>query len=687
VELIAGTAVGCRDIFDVAIVSQTPFTIKFDQLDKKGGVARMNGNNGTTSVRYINEPPRPSRNSQVQFIEQIQTGAMSVTSVFPMKYGDGYRYVAVFNKITTIVPFLSTEQSPMHTWKAEQTYVQTWIGSAKLNPSKSPKSREEILAGLRSKDTPEAMFQLGLFLADKGADHRELYLTLWKRAAEKGHIPAGYLWERQTTNSNGNWTKEFLHLVVNEDPKALAVASWDSLKGMLVGDVLAKKPALLSQAFPAPTNSAKESLRRAQSFNSSLAQLEKAMQKHEPLAQLTLGMLLATGNISKQDKVEARRLLEQVASQDGDSYSQMKAIEMLGPLCASLGDSASALTWQERSLAKDNPLLAYYIGRAYVKMEVHDDNCKALDYFKIAAEAGDARSQYWMGVMHSGLCIEQLDYKEMMRWYKTSAENGYLSAITQLGFCYRAGYDGDTNIVKALQFFRVAAEKGDRVAQYELGTHFCDGVGVIQNPTEAVQWFTKAAMQGDPRAMFKLGLACANGDGIQRDLVRASALWNLAAARGEETSRHNRKIVEDQLNDAQRQRASQLAIEIENRINSQEVPIGALDAVSLATMVTLRPISLTPHRSFTGLLDVSLTLELINKTELPLSLVELAVFVQSGATTIKDTYLLNLTTPVEPAETRQIECTFGSDSQLAKAQLYPNSKVTLQVQRIFTPKR
>ena len=84
------------------------------------------------------------------------------------------------------------------------------------------------------------------------------------------------------------------------------------------------------------------------------------------------------------------------------------------------------------------------------------------------AEAGDAKTQYRLGLCYNnGLGVTK-DEKEAVKWYTKSAEQGVAGSQYLLGICY---YNGD---------------------------------GVTQDYKEAVKWLTKSAEQGNENAKKKL---------------------------------------------------------------------------------------------------------------------------------------------------------------------------------------
>jgi len=80
---------------------------------------------------------------------------------------------------------------------------------------------------------------------------------------------------------------------------------------------------------------------------------------------------------------------------------------------------------------------------------------------------------------------------------------------------------------EVLRLWRSAAEQGHADAQHNLGVAYDNGQSVKQDPAEAVRWFRKATEQGHAGGQCNLGFMYANGQGVklepkQLDLVKPS---------------------------------------------------------------------------------------------------------------------------------------------------------------------
>ncbi len=96
------------------------------------------------------------------------------------------------------------------------------------------------------------------------------------------------------------------------------------------------------------------------------------------------------------------------------------------------------------------------------------------------------------------------NYNEAFKWYKSSAELGYVRAQNKLAVLYDEGIGVNKNKQEAFKWFLKAAEQGDVDAQYNVANCYLNGSGVDKNIEKAEKWFIEAAKMGDVGAMTKL---------------------------------------------------------------------------------------------------------------------------------------------------------------------------------------
>lgn len=90
---------------------------------------------------------------------------------------------------------------------------------------------------------------------------------------------------------------------------------------------------------------------------------------------------------------------------------------------------------------------------------------EAVRWLTLAAEAGDARAQLQLGIMHhegSGL-IE--DFAEAARWFRQAALRGSSEAMLRLGGMALEGEGAPKDLVEAYVWLNLAAARGERAAE------------------------------------------------------------------------------------------------------------------------------------------------------------------------------------------------------------------------------
>jgi len=195
----------------------------------------------------------------------------------------------------------------------------------------------------------------------------------------------------------------------------------------------------------------------------------------------------------------------------------------------------------------------------------------SLDAVRVAADQGDANSQFRLGVMYAtGEGVPQ-NHAEAARWYRLAADQGLSAAQYNLGLMYRKGLGVPQDYAEAMRWYGLAADQGDTRAQYNLGVIYGKGEGVPQNDVEAMRWFRLAADQGNANAQFNVGFLYANSQRVRWDYVRAYMWLSLSAAQGNRDAVKNREIIAKHMRPEQIAEAQNLAREWKPKATSSAV--------------------------------------------------------------------------------------------------------------------
>jgi hypothetical protein len=177
------------------------------------------------------------------------------------------------------------------------------------------------------------------------------------------------------------------------------------------------------------------------------------------------------------------------------------------------------------------------------------------------AAAGDAHSQFLVGLAHDEGRGASLDRVAAAKWYRLAADQGHVAAQTNLGLLYYTGAGVAHSDEEAALWFTPAAARGFAPAQQNLGVMHLLGRGVAQDRAEARRLIALAADQGnakaqnlllaidaeqfasdqDPRAEAEAGSATAQyrtslmyfrGEGVERDELLGLRWLQRAADQG-----------------------------------------------------------------------------------------------------------------------------------------------------------
>jgi TPR repeat protein len=163
---------------------------------------------------------------------------------------------------------------------------------------------------------------------------------------------------------------------------------------------------------------------------------------------------------------------------------------------------------------------------------VDKDYENPIDWFKQAAEKGNAMAQNCLGNKYKyGHGVDQ-DYEKAVFWYQKAANQRNAMAQNNLGDRYKNGEGVTKDYKEAVKWYQKAAERGSAKAAFNLGDMYYNGYGVEQDYEEAVDWYEKAAEDGNAEDKFKLGNMYYNGEGVDQDYKEAAKWYEKAAEQG-----------------------------------------------------------------------------------------------------------------------------------------------------------
>ena len=162
------------------------------------------------------------------------------------------------------------------------------------------------------------------------------------------------------------------------------------------------------------------------------------------------------------------------------------------------------------------------------------DAASGLDPALLAkANSGDAASQFQVAVEYQKGDLVPRDFVQAEMWYRKAAELGDARAQYNLGLLYLQKQSGIMkDEAQAVTWLRKAADQGNSGAQASLALCYSQGHGVLRDDAQALAWYQKAVAQNNTDAMVNLALLYARGQGVPKDDRQAFDLTSKAAELG-----------------------------------------------------------------------------------------------------------------------------------------------------------
>ena len=225
----------------------------------------------------------------------------------------------------------------------------------------------------------------------------------------------------------------------------------------------------------------------------------------------TVYVEMFNGTRKQQGQLSANRMEGETKTRAGDTYAWMGELNPKAGSCnyranyaflrerealgASLG-KASRKGWKATTSA------AYDEGRVLVDRGEYSAGFKKM---MTAAEAGDARAQYFIGLQFaSGNASGYVEQSRAATWYRKAAVQGYADAENHLGTRYHNGAGVPQDYGLARSWYLFADADGSRDAAFNLGLLAENGLGMPADQGQALVWYRKAASLGHVGAAGKL---------------------------------------------------------------------------------------------------------------------------------------------------------------------------------------
>ena len=134
--------------------------------------------------------------------------------------------------------------------------------------------------------------------------------------------------------------------------------------------------------------------------------------------------------------------------------------------------------------------------------------------------------------LNGNKAYQEDDYPHAMQWYRLAADQGDATAEDDIGEFYYYGHGVRVDYGQALSWYQLSAAKGNATAEDGIGALYARGQGVDKNYAQALTWFRQAAAQHNGDAENWIGYFYAHGFAVPLDMNQAQSWYARAAHDG-----------------------------------------------------------------------------------------------------------------------------------------------------------
>lgn len=120
-----------------------------------------------------------------------------------------------------------------------------------------------------------------------------------------------------------------------------------------------------------------------------------------------------------------------------------------------------------------------------------------------------------------------------LEWFRTAARAGDARAFNMVGRCHERGWGVPAAPARAARYYRKAANLGDGWALFNLADLHFRGLGVPRDLPAAYRLYVAASQAGIAKALNMLGLCHEGGHAVAADTAAARALFQAAGEAGD----------------------------------------------------------------------------------------------------------------------------------------------------------
>lgn len=250
-----------------------------------------------------------------------------------------------------------------------------------------------------------------------------------------------------------------------------------------------------------------------------------------------------------QDQPRALRLWEQAVAGGSDAARLNLGQRLV--LNGDRDDDARAVAMLEAIRHEDLiPLAAYPLGRSYLLgTGVGQDMARGARLLATAVQADpdNTDAQYLLARAYQNGWGIPVDDPAAYRHMKLAADGGDPRGQWQVGMMLLNGDGVTPNERLAFAYVRTSAENEEVSGMISMAVMLALGQGTEVDAAQARQWYRRAAETGSAHALRGLGAMLLTGEGGRVDAVTGAAYIDLAAKAGDTNARQAQQIFAEQI--------------------------------------------------------------------------------------------------------------------------------------------
>jgi TPR repeat protein len=225
--------------------------------------------------------------------------------------------------------------------------------------------------------------------------------------------------------------------------------------------------------------------------------------------------LLASLTDEQEAGAPAGIVCQRLATHPRDATANFPGVDL-----AALTRNSAAAVSACRDAVAQHPNEPHYVALLARAVAAAGGRDEAIDLYKKAAEAGDARAMVSLGLIYESGDGLPKDIKAANDLYAKAAARGNADGAINLAVALMGGAGVERDVPRALSLLKGASAGGSAIATYDLGVLAQQGVN--GDRAQALALFRQSAALGDPRGYLAAAILLDEGRGVGKDPTAAA---------------------------------------------------------------------------------------------------------------------------------------------------------------------